>query len=118
MIEIINKCIQTDFVPTLVANMRPFHIINAEKTIIARFNSWNVSCRLFAQSFLSSRTCLSIISLIMLLLFLCPGVFIVEVRAGYCMQRATVKRNERMEDAVVGEYGMYNRAEVNSTRSS
>jgi hypothetical protein len=40
----------------------------------------------------------------MLLLFLCPGVFIVEVRAGYCMQRATVKRNERMEDAVVGEY--------------
>ena len=118
MIEIINKCIQTDFVPTLVANMRPFHIINAEKTIIARFNSWNVSCRLFAQSFLSSRTCLSIISLIMLLLFLCPGVFIVEVRAGYCMQRATVKRNERMEDAVVGEYNMYNRAEVNSTRSS
>jgi hypothetical protein len=57
---------------------------------------------LFAQSFLSSRTCLSIISLIMLLLFLCPGVYIV-VRAGYCMQRATVKRNERMEDAVVGE---------------
>lgn len=37
---------------------------------MAKFNNWNVNCRLFAQSFLSSRTCLSIISLNMIYLFI------------------------------------------------
>mmetsp|Transcript_20037 Transcript_20037/g.42149 ORF Transcript_20037/g.42149 Transcript_20037/m.42149 type:complete len:99 (+) Transcript_20037:609-905(+) len=46
-----------------VTNINPFQIIKAEKTIMAKFNNWNVNCLLFAQSFLSSRTCLSIISL-------------------------------------------------------
>ena len=45
--------------------MRAFQIMRAEKTIIARLSNWNRSWRLFAQSFFSSRTCLSNMSLIM-----------------------------------------------------
>jgi hypothetical protein len=47
---------------TFVTNINPFQIINAEKTIIAKFSSWNVSIRLLAHSFFSSITCLSIVS--------------------------------------------------------
>ena len=43
-----------------------FQIIKAEKTIIARLSAWNRNWRLFAQSFLSSATCLSTTSLIMI----------------------------------------------------
>lgn len=49
---------------TLDKNMSPFQIIKAENTIIAKFKSWNSNWRLFAQSFFSSITCLSIISFI------------------------------------------------------
>ena len=48
---------------TLVTNMRPFQIMRALKTIMARLRHWKRSWRLFAQSFFSSRTCLSITSL-------------------------------------------------------
>ena len=48
-----------------VTNINPFQIISAEKTIMAKFSTWKVNWRLLAQSFLSSYTCLSIISLIM-----------------------------------------------------
>ncbi len=50
-------------VRTLVMNIKPFQIINAENTIMAKFSNWKVSWRLLAQSFLSSMICLSIISL-------------------------------------------------------
>lgn len=42
----------SDFVTTI----RPFQIIKAENTIMARFNPWNRSWRLFFQSFFSSIT--------------------------------------------------------------
>ena len=54
---------------TFVKNINPFQIINAENTIIAKFNTWNNNWRLFPHSFLSSKTCLSIISLIILAFF-------------------------------------------------
>lgn len=40
----------SDFVTTI----KPFQIIKAENTIIAKFSAWKLSCRLFFQSFLSS----------------------------------------------------------------
>jgi len=39
-----------------VTNINPFHIISAEKTIMAKLSAWNVSCRLFFHSFFSSIT--------------------------------------------------------------
>ena len=57
----------------MVRNINPFQIINAEKTIIAKFNNWKVSMRLFFHNFLSSRTCVSIVSRIMSIIFICFG---------------------------------------------
>ena len=48
----------------LVMNIRPFQIISAEKTIIARFRAWWSNSRLFFHSFFSSKICCSTISII------------------------------------------------------
>jgi hypothetical protein len=49
----------------LVKNMRPFQIISAEKTIMARLRPWCSRRRLFFHSFLSSAIWSSTISSIL-----------------------------------------------------
>ena len=65
---------------------------------MARLRSWKVSWRLLAQSFLSSRICLSIMSFIMVMVLV--GIYIVLVEGEYCIECRDTKREQRQAQKV------------------